>query len=155
MARKNELPGWFPFAVVASFLVMVGAGLRSNWKVAGNTLPPPPSSPPPPPPPPPPGAPQVKQAGVLQDWGLGAPARWFFWYVLPIGATAYGAKGPEQMTDQGAFELERQTKTSTLGVQLYRYVYIPAKGSWVYDNRNEPALLASREIRDQQGNVVG
>lgn len=139
---ENKLPGWFPFAVAASFLVMVGAGLRSGWKVSRDE-------------PKPPIPPPVKQAGVLQDWGLGAPGRWFFWYVLPIGATEYKGKGPEHMTDQEAFELERQTKTASLGTQLYRFVWIPAKGTWVYDNRNEPALLASRAIRDQQGNVIG
>jgi hypothetical protein len=148
MAQKTDLPGWFPFAVVASFLVMVGAGMKSGWKISGN-------EPPPPPPPIPPGTPQVKQAGALQDWGLGSSGRWFFWYVLPVGATAYGAKGPEYLTDQGAFQLEFDTRSASLGVQLYRYVRIPALGVWVYDSRNEPSLLASREIRDQHGNVVG
>lgn len=149
MAHKQEFPGWFPYAVTASFLVMVGAGMKSGWKLSGN------EPPPPPPPPIPPGTPQVKQAGALQDWGLGSPGRWFFWYVLPVGATVYGAKGPEYLTDQGAFQLEFDTRASSLGVQLYRYVWIPALGIWVYDSRNEPALLASREIRDQQGAVVG
>lgn len=143
MAQKNDLPGWFPFAVAASFLVMIGAGVKSNWGRKTAAAPPPPLPP------------QVKQAGVLQDWGLGAPSRWFFWYMLPIDATEYGAKGPERLTDQGAFELERQTKTSSLGVTLYRFVWLPTKGIWVYDNRDEPALLSSRAIYDQQGNVVG
>jgi hypothetical protein len=147
--KKQELPGWFPFALAASFLVMVGAGLRSNW---GRST----AAAPPPPPPIPPGPPAVKQAGVLQDWGIGGSTkRWFFWYVLPIGATEYGSKGPEYLTDQGAFQLEFETKTSSLGVRLYRFVWIPAKGAWVYDNRDEPALLASRAIHDQQGAVVG
>ncbi len=145
MSKSNELPKWFPFAVVASGLIALGAGLRSNWGRATAAAPPPPPLPP-----------QVKQAGVLQDWGLGGTTkRWFFWYALPIGATEYGAKGPEYLTDQGAFQLEFDTRASSLGAQLYRFVWIPAKGIWVYDTRNEPALLASREIRDQQGNVVG
>lgn len=144
-ADSRELPGWFPYAVTASFLVMVGAGLKSGWKVSGNDpKPPPPSTPP-----------AVRQAGVLQEWGLGTPGRWFFWYVLPFGATAYGARGPEYLTDQGAFQLEFDTRSVSLGAKIYRFVWIPAKGIWVYDARNEPALLASGEIHDQQGNVVG
>ncbi len=143
MSRKNELPRWFPFAVVASGLIALGAGLRSNWGRTTAAAPPPPLPP------------QVKQAGVLQDWGLGATKRWFFWYVLPFGATSYGARGPENLTDQGAFQLEFDTRSASLGVQLYRYVWVPSQGDWIYDNRNQPALLASREIRDQQGNVVG
>jgi hypothetical protein len=152
MTKKTDLPGWFPYALTASFLVMVGAGIKSGWKLSGN------EPPPPPPPPTPPGSPQVKQAGVLQaEWGIvGAPAgRWFFWYVLPQGATVYGARGPEYLTDQGAFQLEFDTRSASLGVQLYRYVWVPSQGIWVYDSRTQPALLASREIRDQQGNVVG
>lgn len=57
--NTRELPGWFPFALLASGLVVIGAGLRSNWgrtaAVASG----------------PPGSPAVKQGGVLQDWGLG------------------------------------------------------------------------------------
>jgi hypothetical protein len=149
-AQKTDLPGWFPFALAASFLVMVGAGVKSGWKLSGNEPPPPPL------PPTPPGTPQVKQAGVLQaEWGIAAPGRWFFWYVLPYGGTAYGARGPEYLTDQAAFQLEFDTTSSSLGAKLYRWVWIPAKGIWVYDARNSPDLLASREIRDQQGTVVG
>jgi hypothetical protein len=85
----------------------------------------------------------------------GALKRWFFWYILPFGATQYGARGPSYMTDQEAFDLEANTKAGSLGAQLFRFVWIPAKGVWVYDRRNEPSLLASREIRDDQGNVVG
>ena len=59
------------------------------------------------------------------------------------------------MTDQEAFRFEFSTKTASLGALLYRYVYLPAKGIWLYDTRNDPALIASREIRDPQGNVVG
>lgn len=129
--KKHELPGWFPFAITASFLVMIAAGVKSNW---GRAKPPAPPGP--------------VQAGVLQEWlGLGEiPPRWFFWYVLPYGATAYGARGPSYMTDQEAFRLEFETKTASLGAQLYRFAWIPAKGIWAYDTRNDPALLASREI---------
>jgi len=144
VAHKNELPVWFPFAVVASGLIALGAGLRSNWGRTTAAAPPPPPLPP-----------QVKQAGVLQDWGLGTQSRWFFWYVLPYNATEYGARGPEKLTDQGAFQLEFETKTTSLGVKLYRFVWIPMNGIWVPDTRNDPALLASRAIRDQQGAVVG
>jgi hypothetical protein len=138
MARKKgELPGWFPFALLASGLVALGAGMRSNWGRAKG-------------PAPLPAGPQ--QAGVLHG---GPPNRWFFWYVLPPGATAYGARGPEHTNDQGAFKLEFKTKTETLGTLLYRFVWVPAKGAWIYDTRNDPALLASREIRDERGSVVG
>jgi hypothetical protein len=146
MAHK-QLPGWFPFALLASGLIAIGAGIKSNWgrpaTLAKTT---------------PPGAPV--QGGVLQDfWGglRGIPglSRWFFWYVLPPEATAYGARGPEYMTDQAAFQLEFETKTATLGTKLYRFVWIPEKGIWVYDTRNDPELLASSTIRDARGNVVG
>ena len=53
---KTDLPGWFPFAVAASFLVMVGAGIRSNWKLASGAPKP---------------TPPVRQAGMLQDWATG------------------------------------------------------------------------------------
>lgn len=32
--RKNTLPGWFPFALIASGFVAIGAGIRSNWRLA-------------------------------------------------------------------------------------------------------------------------
>ncbi len=56
--KKKPLPRWLPFALVSSFLVAVGAGIRSGWKVAADQPPGPPEPP-------------VKQAGVLEDWGLG------------------------------------------------------------------------------------
>jgi len=52
--KKNELPGWFPFAVIASGLVMIGAGIRSKWKLPADQ------------PAPPTGSPQ--QASVLNEW---------------------------------------------------------------------------------------
>jgi hypothetical protein len=142
MAKKYELPGWFPFALVASGLIAIGAGIKSNWgrPAVAKTEPPP-------------GPPPVQQGGVLH--GIPGLERWFFWYVLPPRAAAYGARGPEYLTDQGAFQLEFETKTNVLGTQLYRFVWIPDRGVWVYDTRNDPALLASSTIRDQQGNVVG
>lgn len=144
--KKHELPGWFPYALTASFLVMIGAGIKSNWGRPAAVA----AGPPPPVPP-------VRQGGVLQEWLGGIPglSRWFFWYILPPGANAYGARGPEYLTDQAAFQLEFDTKTSRLGTQLYRFVWIPERGVWIYDSRNDPALLASSTIRDQQGNVVG
>ena len=57
--KKNELPGWFPFALVASGLIAIGAGIRSNWGRAVGPLPLPDDQSP------------VKKAGVLQDWALG------------------------------------------------------------------------------------
>jgi hypothetical protein len=59
------------------------------------------------------------------------------------------------MTDQEAFELEAETSAASLGVQLFRFVYVQTTGVWVYDQRTGPALLASRAIHDAQGNVVG
>lgn len=32
--KKKDLPGWFPFAVVASGMIAIGAGIRSNWKTS-------------------------------------------------------------------------------------------------------------------------
>ena len=53
--NKHELPGWFPFAIVASGLVMIGAGIRAKWKLpADQTAPVPPG-------------PQ-QQAGILHEW---------------------------------------------------------------------------------------
>jgi hypothetical protein len=140
MHKKHELPGWFPFALVSSFLIMIGAGIKSNWgrpaKIVENT-------------PPPPTTPPVQQAGILHEWmGGDSPKRWFFWYVLPLGATSYGARGPSYMTDQEAFNLEAHTKASSLGAQLYRFVWAASRGVWLYDTRNDPALLASREINE-------
>lgn len=54
--KKNELPGWFPFAVIASGLVMIGAGIRSKWKLPADQ------------PEPPPGPSPVSQAGVIHGW---------------------------------------------------------------------------------------
>ena len=146
MSHKSDLPGWFPFAVVASAVLVIAAGVKSGWRLAADQPKPTPPSPVPP----------VSQAGVLQDWlGAVSPSRWFFWYVLPYGASQYVAHGPENLTDQDAFQLEATTKATSLGAQLYRFVWIPASGTWVYDARTDPALLASREIRDASGNVVG
>ena len=68
MARrsKHDMPEWFPFAFVASGLIAIGAGMKSNWgrPTAVAALPPPP----PPPPGPVPALPPVKQAGVVQGW---------------------------------------------------------------------------------------
>ena len=58
--KKNELPGWFPFALVASGLIAIGAGIRSNWGRAAAPLPLATDG----------QSPPVK-AGVLQDWALG------------------------------------------------------------------------------------
>jgi hypothetical protein len=57
MSRKNEIPGWLPFAIVASGLVVLAAGARSGWKLASDR-----------PKPPPPATPPIAQGGVLQDW---------------------------------------------------------------------------------------
>lgn len=59
--KKNDLPGWFPFAVVASGLIAIGAGIRSNWGRAQAAAAPSPPQPGPP----------VQKAGVIQgEWGI-------------------------------------------------------------------------------------
>lgn len=141
MSKKHELPGWFPFALLASGLIAIGAGIKSNWGRPATLAKTPPAVPP------------IRQAGILQ--GVPGLERWFFWYILPPNATSYGARGPSYMTDQGAFQLEFETKTNVLGTQLYRFAWIPDRGIWVYDRRNDPELLASSTIRDAQGIVVG
>ena len=55
MARKHGMPGWFPYALAASAVVAIGAGLRSGWKTSADQ----PKAPPPPPPPP---------SNALSDW---------------------------------------------------------------------------------------
>lgn len=55
--KKNDLPGWFPFAVVASGLVAIGAGMKSNWGRAQAPKPLSGGSEPP-----------VRQAGVVNGW---------------------------------------------------------------------------------------
>ena len=54
-ARKT--PEWLPFAITASFLVAVAAGIKSGWKLSGSQ-PAPPATPP-------------QQASVLNDWPIG------------------------------------------------------------------------------------
>jgi len=44
--RNSELPGWLPFALVASGLVALGAGIRSGWRISGDESKPPPQPPP-------------------------------------------------------------------------------------------------------------
>lgn len=53
--KKSELPKWFPFALIASGVLVIGAGIRSKWKLPADQ-----------PAPTPPGPPQ--QAGVLHEW---------------------------------------------------------------------------------------
>jgi hypothetical protein len=56
---KHETPEWLPFAIVASLLIAVGAGIKSGWKLSGDEAKPP-STP--------------QQAGVLNGWlGVTAP----------------------------------------------------------------------------------
>jgi hypothetical protein len=64
---QKKFPGWFPFAVVSSFLVMIAAGMKSNWTLAADRKP----EPPPPDPTKPPTSPAITQAGVLKDWASG------------------------------------------------------------------------------------
>lgn len=54
---KNETPKWLPFAILASFMVAVGAGIKSGWRTSADEKPPQPPAPP--------GPPAVKQAGVI------------------------------------------------------------------------------------------
>lgn len=46
MKRRSKTPDWLPFALLASGLVAVAAGVKSGWKTSGGTKPPS-SSPPP------------------------------------------------------------------------------------------------------------
>lgn len=55
--KAGELPGWFPFAIGASLVLVIAAGSRSGWKLSGSSA----SVPPTPPGPP-------VQAGVLHGW---------------------------------------------------------------------------------------
>lgn len=57
---RTKVPEWFPFALIASGLIAVGAGIRSGFKTAADIPPPPPPTPPSPPP--------LSRAGVLRDW---------------------------------------------------------------------------------------
>lgn len=56
------MPGWFPFALVASGLIALGAGIKSNWGRATAAAPVIPPTPQPSVPP------SVKKAGVIQGW---------------------------------------------------------------------------------------
>lgn len=68
--------------------------------------------------------------------------RWFFWYILPPGAREWAGKGAESLTDSEAFRLEFSTKSWHLGTQMYRFVWDAMSGTWVYDYRDDRALLA-------------
>ena len=59
--KKSELPKWFPFALAASAVIAIGAGIRSGGRTAANAPTPPPTPPQPP----------IRQAAVLQDWFTG------------------------------------------------------------------------------------
>ena len=61
-AQKQSLPGWLPFAILASGFVAIAAGIKSNWTLAADQPKPPPQPPPVPP---------ISQAGVLHDWATG------------------------------------------------------------------------------------
>lgn len=61
-AAHNRLPGWFPFALIASGVIAIGAGIRSGWKLPADQRPPTP---------PPPNPQSPVQAGVLHDWAEG------------------------------------------------------------------------------------
>lgn len=56
------MPGWFPFALLASGLIALGSGMVANWRTNADQ---------PKPPPQPPGPPPLKQAGILKDWATG------------------------------------------------------------------------------------
>jgi hypothetical protein len=128
------MPLAFPFLLCAALVIAIASGSKSGWRTSAQ---------------------MARGEGPAPDIQGESPKRWFFWYVLPYGATSYTFRGPSNLTDQEAFELEAETRSASLGVQLFRFVYIYASGTWVYDQRTPPALLGSREIRDQSGNVVG
>ena len=62
-AQKQSLPGWLPFAILASGFIAIAAGIKSNWTLAADRKPEPP--------PPDPTKPPISQAGVLHDWATG------------------------------------------------------------------------------------
>lgn len=65
MKRKQGTPAWLPFAIVASGFVALAAGIKSGFRIGGETA----ASPPP-------GAPPTTtKAGVLQDWNDGVVYR--------------------------------------------------------------------------------
>lgn len=62
--KKDDLPGWFPFAIGASLVLVIAAGSRANWTLAADM----PKEPPPPPNPNPQSPPPVQQAGLVHGW---------------------------------------------------------------------------------------
>jgi len=54
MAKKAELPEWFPFALIASAVIAIGAGVRSGWKTAADQPP----------------SPLPPSRGVAGEWGF-------------------------------------------------------------------------------------
>lgn len=54
--RRKRLPGWFPFALIASGMLAVGAGIKASRKATAAAPPPGPNPLPP--------APPLSQAGV-------------------------------------------------------------------------------------------
>lgn len=72
--------------------------------------------------------------------------RWFYWYIIPPGAREWVAKGAEYFTDSEAFNLEFRTKSQHLGTQMYRLVWDPSSGTWIFDSRNDRQLLAGAPV---------
>ncbi len=56
--KKNDLPGWFPFAMASTVIVGLLAGAKSRWTLAKDM----------PPSPPPPPAPGVKGTPYHTYW---------------------------------------------------------------------------------------
>jgi hypothetical protein len=87
-------------------------------------------------------------AGTPHVSGTPGKLRWFCWYVaMDDGRAAW--LGPLHMSDQDAFQYEFNTKRDYLGAKLYRFVW-PGTGVWIYDTRNDPGLLASRDLPNGQ-----
>jgi len=87
-------------------------------------------------------------AGTPHVGGTPGKLRWFCWYVVDDSGRAAWV-GPLHMSDQDAFQYEFNTKRDYLGAKLYRFVW-PGTGVWVYDTRNDPGLLASRDLPSGQ-----
>jgi len=124
-----KLPKWLPFAALASGLVAIASGIKSG-KIPSSVdgLPPLPDI-------------DLMNEGDTVEGYTGK--RWFFWYSRYNGEVK--VIGPFQMTDYEAFRLESRTRSENLGVELFRFVW-PGQGAWLYDTRNGPALLASRDV---------
>lgn len=91
---------------------------------------------------------KAEAAGTPHVSGTPGVQRWFCWYVATVDGRAAWV-GPTKLSDQDAFQYEFNTKRDNLGARLYRFVW-PGTGVWVWDQRTDPGLLASRDLPSGQ-----